>query len=122
VLKVSKGAILAANGGGGAGGCFTCTMSGSLTVCLHANGQRGQLSATRATGGSCTNGGNGGFQANGIVNPSPNGQSSAATTAAGGGGGGDGVIILRARDAAHRQIASGSVVSPGPALGNVNVN
>lgn len=119
-LAISQGAIVVANGGGGAGGCYSCTILGGK--CLHANGQQGQLSTMRATGGACANGGNGGFQANGVLNPSPNGQSAASATAGGGGGGGDGVILLRARDASHRILATGSVISPPPILGNVEVN
>jgi hypothetical protein len=121
-LAISQGAIIAANGGGGAGGCYSCIVIAGLRRCSHANGQQGQLSTTRATGGACTNGGNGGFQANGVLNPPPNGQSAAPGTGGGGGGGGDGVIVLRARDAARRVIASTSVLSPPPVLGNVGAN
>jgi hypothetical protein len=121
-LTISQGAIVAANGGGGASGCFTCSQFPN--VCFHNNGQQGQLSATRATGGACTNGGNGGFGANGVLNPSPNGQNSDSgeTVAGGGGGGGDGFIVLRTRDTAHLMIANGSVVSPSPMTGNVSTN
>lgn len=128
-LTISQGAIVTANGGGGAGGCFSCANiafppSPPFYICSHINGQPGQLSATRATGGACTNGGNGGFAANGIFNPSPHGQNSdsGATVAGGGGGGGDGFIVLRTRDAARRMIVSGSVISPTPTLGNVTTN
>ncbi len=126
-LTISQGAIMAANGGGGAGGCYSCfTVSFPTphTVCSHANGQQGQLSATRATGGLCANGGNGGFEANGSFSPSPNGQNSdsGGSFAGGGGGGGDGFIVLRTRDAAHRMIVSGSVISPAQITGNVTTN
>lgn len=123
-LTISQGAIVTANGGGGAGGCRSCSGLIFSTSCVHVDGQQGQLSATRATGGACTNGGNGGFEANGVFNPSPNGQNSVsgAAVAGGGGGGGDGFIILRTRDAAHRMIASGSVISPAPGTGNVTTN
>jgi hypothetical protein len=122
-LTVSKGAVLAANGGGGAGGCVTCTTSpGGIKVCRHANGQPGQLSATRATGGSCAGFGDGGYGANGSGDPSPHGRGSSEKVAGGGGGGGDGSVILRTRDAAHRHLAVGSVISPVPVLSTVKVN
>lgn len=125
-LTVSQGAVMAANGGGGAGGCRSCfvIILGGPPICFHVSGQPGQLSSTRATGGACTNGGNGGFEVNGVLNPSPDGQSSdsGATVSAGGGGGGDGAIILHTRDAAHRVIASGSVISPAPMVGNITAN
>lgn len=67
-------------------------------------------------GGSCTNGGNGGFEANGVFNPSPTVQNSdsGGTVAGDGGGGGDGFILLRTKDAAHCMVVSGSVISPPP--------
>jgi hypothetical protein len=110
---------------GGAGGCLSSCPPGQICAfpLSHANGQPGQLSTVRATGGACANGGNGGFEANVVSNPSPNGQSSSGTTAAGGGGGGgDGSIVLHTRDTTHRLIATGSIISPAPVTGNVTAN
>jgi hypothetical protein len=109
LLVTSAGAALSANGGGGGGGCFTCVGA----ACTHANGQPGPRASGRATPGTCSSGGNGGFAANGVANPSPVGQDTTSTAfAGGGGGGGDGVIILHARDTSHIRIAAGTVISP----------
>lgn len=119
LLVTSAGAVLSANGGGGGGGCFTCVGA----TCTHANGQPGPRASGRATPGTCSSGGNGGFAANGVANPSPVGQDTTSTAfAGGGGGGGDGVIILRARDASHFRIAAGTVISPPSTQGAVSTN
>lgn len=118
VVSVSAGAVVAANGGGGAGGCFNTTSG-------HANGQPGQLSATRAAGGDCPQQGDGGFEANGATTPSINGADSGpgGTTSSGGGGGGSsGFIVLRASSAATVMIAGGAVVSPTATIEAVTAN
>lgn len=127
-INLSAGAVAAANGGGGAGGCYTCTtiMIGDVPIlrCNHHNGQPGQLSANRAMGGDCTNGGgDGGWEANGATNPSIVGETwSTNTASAGGGGGSSGFIFLRARSANQVSIANGAVVSPMPTIGAVTAN
>jgi hypothetical protein len=122
-VTVSAGAIAAANGGGGAGGCIKCS-GDIILICSHVNGQSGQMSAVRAIGGRCSGGGNGGDAAIATSDVGANGQGSdsAGNTAGGGGGGSDGIIILRARDGAHLQIAGEAIVSPAPTKGTVVTN
>jgi hypothetical protein len=128
-ISLSAGAVAAANGGGGAGGCYTCIeiqgpLGQPLKKCSHNSGQAGQLSATRAAGGDCTNGGgDGGWEANGVTNPSIVGETWSTTLGAGGGGGGsDGFIFLRAKAAGNVTITSGAVVSPMTTPGAVTAN
>ncbi|HEY0988569.1 MAG TPA: hypothetical protein VGD80_16000, partial [Kofleriaceae bacterium] len=119
-VTISKDGVLAANGGGGAGGCYLCNAAN--TSCTHASGQIGPPAAGRAVGGQCTSAGNGGAANNGVTPPSPAGQdTSVATAAGGGGGGGDGFIVLRARDA-PRLRTTGAVISPAPQTGAVVAN
>jgi hypothetical protein len=122
-VSFSAGALAVANGGGGAGGCPVC-VGDFIPTCTNADGENGQISATRAAGGNCNGAGNGGWEANGDLSPAANGNAANGASAIGGGGGGgsSGFIFLRGRSAANVTIATGAIVSPQPTLGAVTAN
>lgn len=124
MLSFSAGSIAVANGGGAAGGCPVC-VGDFIPTCTNADGEHGQLSATRAAGGNCNGAGNGGYEATGAANPPANGANSdtgAVTASGGGGGGSSGFIILRGRAAANVMVAGGAIVSPAATIGAVTAN
>ena len=122
-VSLSASALAVANGGGAEGGCPVCT-GDFFPTCTHANGENGQLSATRATGGNCNGAGNGGWEANGELVPSTNGSNAngAAGISGGGGGGSNGFIFLRGKTGANVMVTSGAVISPAPTIEAVTAN
>jgi hypothetical protein len=124
-VTLSSGALAVANGGGGAGGCTA--FSGVIGKFNHVNGQPGQLSNVRSSGGDCANttAGDGGYEATGAASPPANGANSdsgAANQAGGGGGGSPGFVILRGKADTSVMVNSGALVSPTPSIGAVTAN
>lgn len=120
-VSFSASALAVANGGGAAGGCAVCDGNGS---CTYADGQSGQLSAARATGGNCNGAGNGGWEANSELVPSANGSNAngSADISGGGGGGSNGFIFLRGKTGANVMVTTGAVISPAPTIEAVTAN